>query len=121
MFAIFEDGSHQFRVSTGDRLEIDFRADSQSGDKIIFERVLMANGGGSSAIGQPVIEGAKIEAEVVVPEVKGVKLEIQKIRRRKNSRRHTGHRQKYTSVKITAIDVPGLDIVETKEVAESDA
>lgn len=118
MFAIFEDGSHQFQVSTGDRLEIDYRADSQSGDKIAFERVLLANGGGASTIGQPMIEGAKIEAEVVVAEVKGIKLEIQKIRRRKNSRRHTGHRQKYTSVKITAIDVPGLEIVEQKEETE---
>jgi len=115
MFAIFEDGNRQFQVSTGDQLDIDYRADSQSGDKIAFERVLMANGGGTSAIGQPVIEGAKVEAEVVTPQVKGVKLEIQKIRRRKNSRRHTGHRQKYTSVKITAIDIPGLEMLDQKE------
>ena len=64
-----------------------------------FEQVLLANAGGSSAIGTPAISGALVEATVVHPEVKGTKLEIGKFRRRKNSRRHTGHRQKYTPFK----------------------
>jgi large subunit ribosomal protein L21 len=49
----------------------------------------------------------------VTPEVKGPKLEIGKLRRRKNFRRHTGHRQRYTAVKITGITVPGLEVVKT--------
>ncbi len=124
MFAIVEDGSRQFRVETGQTLTIDYRAGSQPGDAVSFDRVLLANGGGESVIGQPVIDGATVAGEIVEPEHKGPKLEIQKLRRRKNSRRHTGHRQKHTIVKVTSIDVPGLQIVETKPeeaVAESPA
>lgn len=112
MFAVIESGSHQLRVETGQVLSIDFRAGSEPGENIAFDRVLLANAGGASAIGRPLIDGAVVEAQIVDPEVKGEKLEIQKLRRRKNSKRHTGHRQKYTRVKITAINVPGLDIVD---------
>lgn len=120
MFAIIEDGSRQHRVSEGDLLSVDFRSEAEDGTTLTFDRVLLANGGGASAIGTPVIDGASVEAEVVMEEEKGPKLEIQKFRRRKNSRRHTGHRQKYTRVRITGITVPGLEIVE-KKVEESEA
>ncbi|MFG0336065.1 MAG: 50S ribosomal protein L21, partial [Maioricimonas sp. JB049] len=100
MFAIIEDGSRQLRVAQGQELTVDFRADAEPGAAIRFERVLLANGGGASVIGRPVIDGAAVEVEVVDPLVKGEKLEIQKIRRRKNTRTHTGHRQKYTTVKV---------------------
>ena len=112
MFAVIVDGSRQYRVSPGEQLTIDYRSGSEAGETIAFDRVLLANGGGASSIGTPVIEGARVEAEVLEVEVKGPKLEIQKIRRRKNSRRHTGHRQKYTAIQITGIDVPGLEVVE---------
>ena len=115
MFVVIEDGSHQYTIQEGDTLTIDYRATATEGDSITFESVLLANGGGASSIGTPVIEGASVEAEVVIPEVKGEKLEIQKFRRRKNSRRHTGHRQKFTTVRIKSITVPGLEIVEAQE------
>jgi large subunit ribosomal protein L21 len=108
MFAIIEDGSRQYRIGNGDLLTVDYRAASNEGDSLTFDRVLLANAGGSSVIGQPVIDGASVTAEVVTGEFKGPKLEIQKFRRRKNSRRHTGHRQKHTVVRITGINVPGL-------------
>lgn len=118
MFAVIENGNRQHRVSEGDVLSIDYRADLNDGDSVTFDRVLLANGGGASAIGRPVIEGASVSAEVVIATEKGPKLEIQKLRRRKNSRRHTGHRQKYTRVRISSISVPGL---ETTTSAASDA
>ena len=120
MFAVIEDGSRQYRVAQGDTLTVDYRADVENGDSITFDRVLLANGGGPTAIGRPTIDGAVVEAEVIVSEAKGPKLEVQKIRRRKNSRRHTGHRQKHTSVRIKAITVPGLEIVETPDEPAAD-
>ncbi len=117
MFAIIEDGSHQYRVEPGQSLTVDYRKEASAGDTIEFDRVLLANGGGSSTVGRPTIEGATVTTEVVTPELKGKKLEIQKFRRRKNSRKHTGHRQKYTEVRITAINVPGLEEVETAAAA----
>lgn len=112
MFAIIEDGSHQYRVAAGETLVVDYRDGLSQGDAVEFDRVLLANGGGASAIGKPLLDGAKVSAEVVDAEFKGEKLEIQKFRRRKNSRKHTGHRQKYTAVKINEINVPGLEVVE---------
>lgn len=119
MFAYFENGSHQYRVSNGDTLLIDFRDTAKAGDSITFDKVLLANGGGSSVIGAPSIAGASVTAEIVEPLVKGPKLEIQKMRRRKNYRKHTGHRQGYTQVKITGIIVPGLQIVESAPAASA--
>ena len=117
MFAVIEDGSRQHRVQEGDLLSVDFRDDAEVGATLNFERVLLANGGGASVIGTPVIDGASVAAEVVADEEKGPKLEVQKIRRRKNSRRHTGHRQKYTRVKITSISVPNLEVVAGNDTA----
>lgn len=119
MFAIIEDGSRQYRVSPGDTLTVDYRDSVSDGDALSFERVLLANGGGASVLGKPTIDGAQVAAEVVTAEYKGPKLEIQKVRRRKNSRRHTGHRQKHTVVKITDVTVPGLDVSEAAPAEEA--
>ena len=105
MFAYIESGSHQYRVSNGDTLMIDFIDEAKVGDPVTFDRVLLANGGGASLLGQPTIAGASVAAEVVDPIVKGPKLEIQKMRRRKNYRRHTGHRQGYTALRIDSISL----------------
>ena len=115
MFAIIEDGGRQYYVKPGDRLQIDLRDGVEDGGEITFDRVLLANGGGKSNVAVGVIDGASVTATVLDPVKKGQKLEIQKIRRRKNSRRHTGHRQRYTVVQIADINVPGLEIVETVE------
>ena len=109
MFAVIVDGNRQHRVQEGSFLSVDYRGEEiQAGSSITFDRVLLANGGGASLVGAPTIAGASVVAEVVIATEKGPKLEIQKLRRRKNLRRHTGHRQKYTRVKITSISVPGL-------------
>ena len=72
MFAIIEDGSHQYRVEPGQSLTVDYRKEASEGDTIEFDRVLLANGGGASAVGRPTIEGATVTTEVVTPELKGI-------------------------------------------------
>lgn len=115
MFAIIEDGGRQYYVKPGDRLQIDLRDGVEKGSSITFEKVLLGNGGGSSVVGAPLIDGASVAASILDPLLKGKKLEIQKIRRRKNSKVHTGHRQKYTVVQIDEITVPGLEVVAPNE------
>lgn len=117
MFAVFEDGSRQYKVRQGDVLAVDFRSDAKDGDLLTFDKILLANGGGASVIGRPTIEGASVTAEVVVAEYKGIKLEIQTFHRRNASKRHTGHRQKYTRVRITGVSVPGLVVTEAPPAA----
>jgi large subunit ribosomal protein L21 len=101
MYAIFEDGSHQFRVREGDRIVVD-RRQGEPGDELVFPKVLLITGDGEPTIGTPVVEGARVTAKVV-NQFRDKKIIIQKFRRRKNMRRRNGHRQPYTTVLITGI------------------
>ena len=103
-YAIFEDGSHQFRVREGEVITVD-RRDGAIGAEVVFNKVLLIAGEGEPTIGAPLIEGAKVLAKYV-REFRDKKVIIQKFRRRKNMRRRNGHRQYYTSVEITSIVAP---------------
>ncbi len=106
MYAIFEDGSRQYRVSEGDMVRLDFR-EAEVGSRLEFNRVLLYQGGDDVRIGRPVVEGARIIGEVA--DHPSTKLYIQHFRRRKNYRRLRGHRQPYTSVLIRHILLPGME------------
>jgi large subunit ribosomal protein L21 len=102
MYAIFEDGSHQFRASEGDVVTVD-RRDGNDGDEVIFDKVLLIAGtDGEPTIGTPTVAGAKVVAKVV-RQFRAKKIVIRKFRRRKGYRRKRGHRQYYTTVQITSI------------------
>jgi large subunit ribosomal protein L21 len=102
MYAIISDGGRQVKVEEGQQLDIDYR-DLAAGDQIKFDRVLAYQDDTSLRVGQPVIEGASVTAEVVSV-TQGPKLVVQKKTRRKNYRRKTGHRQLFTRVKINKIE-----------------
>ena len=87
MFAVFEDGSHQYRVQEGDVVEVDFRT-ADPGARLEFGRVLLYQNADDLRIGQPTVDGARVLGEVV--EQTSVKLYIQHFRRRKNYRRLAG-------------------------------
>lgn len=101
MYAIFEDGSHQYRVAVGDQIVVDFRA-GEPESALSFEKVLLVAGEGAATIGKPTVAGAKVEAKIV-RQFKDKKIVIQKFRRRKNHRKATGHRQPLTAIQITGI------------------
>ena len=103
MYAVIEDSGSQFRVSEGDVLNVDLRDLAADAKEIEFPRVLFVSGEGSLKIGTPLVEGAKVVAEVLDPEVKGEKVFHFYFRRRKHSKRRIGHRQRYVSVKISKI------------------
>jgi large subunit ribosomal protein L21 len=106
MYAVFEDGSRQFRVSEGELVRLDKR-DAEPGSRLEFDRVLVLQSNEGTQIGRPYIGGARVVAEVI--EHPSIKLYIQHFRRRKNYRRRTGHRQHYTTVKISHILMPGQE------------
>ena len=101
MYAIFEDGSHQFRVHEGETIIVD-RRDGERGDEVVFSKVLLIAGDGAPIIGIPVVEGAKVIAKIL-EQFKAKKIVIQKFRRRKGLRRRNGHRQQHTRVQITSV------------------
>ena len=51
-YAIFEDGSHQFRVREGDTITVD-RRDGEPGSELVFDKVLLIAGDGAPTIGDP--------------------------------------------------------------------
>jgi len=106
MYAIFEDGSHQYRVSPGDLVQVDHR-EADKGSRLEFNRVLLYADGTDVRIGQPVVEGARVLGEVV--NHLSEKYVIQKYRRRKNYKRLKGHRQHYVLVKVQHVLLPGQE------------
>ncbi|HWG42554.1 MAG TPA: 50S ribosomal protein L21 [Gemmataceae bacterium] len=106
MYAVFEDGSRQYKVSEGDVVKVDYR-DGETGSRVEFPRVLLFQNGDDTRLGQPVVDGMRILGEVV--EHPSTKLYIQHFRRRKNYRRLRGHRQPYTNVRIRHILLPGQE------------
>ncbi len=102
VYAIFEDGGRQYKVSTGDRVYVDLRDLPEGQETIEFDHVLALGSGADARIGQPFVEGAKVVA-TLRSEVKGPKIDVIKFRRRKNYRRKTGHRQRHLEVTISDI------------------
>jgi large subunit ribosomal protein L21 len=102
MYAIIATDGRQYRVHTGDEIQIDLREGTNPGDAVTFDNVLLVSGTAGVKVGKPSVAGAKVAAEVLAQE-QGDKIYIQKMRRRKNFRRRTGHRQKYTRVRIGEI------------------
>ena len=100
MYAIIEDGSRQYRVEPNGSVVIDYR-EVQPGQQLELSRVLLLQSGDETLIGQPLIAGARVIAEVTgLPTTKTM---IQRFRRRKNYRRLKGHTQPFVRVTIKHI------------------
>ncbi len=102
MYAVFQSGGKQHRVSEGQTLRLE-KLDVETGATVEFDKVLLVANGEEIAVGAPLVEGGKITAEVV-KHGRGDKIKIVKFRRRKHSRKQQGHRQWFTEVKITGIN-----------------
>ena len=98
MKAILETGGKQYNVSVGDVIYVE-KLDAQEGEKVVFDKVLMANG----VVGNPLVKGASVEGKVV-KNGKGKKINIFTYKPNKTStRKRQGHHQPYTKVEITKI------------------
>jgi large subunit ribosomal protein L21 len=100
-YSIIETGSKQYRVSAGDRLEIE-RLAVEAGQAVTFDRVLLVNNEGKLAVGSPTVANASVVADVV-EHIRGEKKIAFKMKRRKGYRKTIGHRQELTVVKIKEI------------------
>ena len=98
MKAIIETGGKQYNVQVGDVIYVE-KLDVEEGKKVVFDKVLMANG----VVGNPLVKGASVEGKVV-KNGKGKKIRIFTYKPNKTStRKRQGHRQPYTKVEITKI------------------
>lgn len=103
MYAVVDDRNQQYRVQAGDRIQIHLHDGVQEGSTLTFDKVCLVGGDGKGRIGSPYVQGARVTAKVIQPDVQADKVIIGKFRRRKNSRRRTGFRARYTEIQIEAI------------------
>ena len=101
MHAIFKTGGKQYKVSAGDKLNVE-KLCSDIGTSVNFEEVLMVMDDGNVSIGRPYVEGVVVEAKII-DQYRGEKVEIVKFKRRKHYRRRQGHRQNYTRIEIMEV------------------
>lgn len=101
MYAVVVTGGKQYRVEEGQTLKVE-KLEVATGDAVELEKVLLIGNGDDVKIGAPVVEGAKVTAEVV-GHGRHKKVKIMKFKRRKHHMKQMGHRQWFTELKITSI------------------
>ncbi|MGL9769372.1 MAG: 50S ribosomal protein L21 [Sodalis sp. (in: enterobacteria)] len=101
MYAIFQSGGKQHRVSEGKIVRLE-KLDIATGETVEFNQVLMIANSDNIQIGRPFLDSGKVTARVVF-QGRGDKVIIIKLHRRKHFRKHQGHRQWFTDIKIIDI------------------
>lgn len=101
MFAIFEQGGKQYKVSQGDVVRLE-KFDVKEGDKVSFKQVLLVSDGSKDIqVGQPFVSVA-VEAKVLT-HGRGEKIRVVRYKSKKRYHKVQGHRQSFTEVEILSI------------------
>ena len=108
MYAILRQGSHQYRVSPGDVIQVE-KLDVESGTQLDLDNVLLIGRGEDLEFGQPVVANAAVRAQVV-RNGKSRKVLVFKYKRRKGYKKTYGHRQPFTELRITGILKDGQEL-----------
>ena len=103
MYAIVEINGQQYKAEQGKKLFVNHIRESEEGQTVEYDKVLLVDNDGAVTVGTPTVEGAKVVCEVIKPLVKGDKVIVFKMKRRKDSRKKRGHRQQYTQVEIKSV------------------
>jgi large subunit ribosomal protein L21 len=102
MHAVIKTGGKQYRIETGDTIDVEKLSDVEAGDTVEFD-VLSVGDGEDISVGHPLLEDATVSGEVV-EHGRGDKKIVFKKKRRKKYRRKHGHRQPYTRVRIEEVE-----------------
>ncbi|NQY41773.1 MAG: 50S ribosomal protein L21 [Legionellales bacterium] len=101
-YAIINNGGKQYRVVIGQKVKLELM-DADVGETIKFDSVLAIGSGSTITLGEPTIDSAVVEAEVI-GHGRHDKINIIKFKRRKHYMKRAGHRQNFTEVKVTNIN-----------------
>ncbi|MCL6433758.1 MAG: 50S ribosomal protein L21 [Leptolyngbyaceae cyanobacterium HOT.MB2.61] len=112
-YAIIEAGGKQLRVEPGRFYDIN-RIEAEPDSQITIDRVLFVQDDGTISIGQPLVEGATVEA-TVMRHLRGNKIIVYKMRPKKKTRKKQGHRQELTRLMINSINLGGAGSQNTAE------
>ena len=117
-FAVIQTGGKQYKVSASEILKIE-RLNDQKGKTVEFKNVLFLNDDKTTEIGNPNIQGAKVEA-TILKNTKNKTILVFKKRRRKNSRKKYGHRQLISLIQITKIFSKNGKLIDQSETKKRD-
>ena len=102
MYAVIKTGGKQYKVSKDDVISVEKLSDD-AGKKIKLNEVLIISDKGKPIVGDPLIKGASVEAEIM-DHSRAAKITVFKKKRRHNYRRKQGHKQNITNLKILSIN-----------------
>ena len=98
MKAIFVTGGKQYIVEEGQEIYVE-KLNNEVDSEVVFDEVLYVDG----KTGNPFVEGASVEAEVV-KNGRAKKIRVFHFRNKTKFRKTQGHRQPYTLVEIKKIN-----------------
>ncbi len=101
MYAIFQSGGRQYEARPGHIVRVE-KLPGEVGDRVVLDQVLLVSDGDQVRVGQPLVEGVAVNAQIV-EQGRLPKIVIFKHKRRKDYRKKQGHRQPYTSVRVENI------------------
>jgi large subunit ribosomal protein L21 len=112
-YAIIETGGKQMRVEPGRFYDIEL-LHVDEGEAVSIDKVLLINDGEDIHVGQPHVEGATVEGEVM-RHFRGKKVIVYKMQPKKKTRKKRGHRQEQTRLMINSINLNGSAIAQAEE------
>ena len=118
-YAVIKTGGKQYKVKSGEILKIEKLPKIKENTKIEFNEILAYGDSKLIELGDPIVKGAKVEANLI-KNTKNRTILIFKKRRRQNSRRKNGHRQQYSMIRVEKIySKDGKVLSEAEKVSKS--
>ena len=102
MLAVFKTGGKQYSVKAGQILKVE-KLQGNQGDSISFNDVLAISDSSNHTIGDPLVNGATVQAKIL-EQIRDKKIIVFKKRQRQNYRSTQGHRQYLTVLQIEFIE-----------------
>ena len=100
MYAVIKAGGRQFKVASGDVIEVD-RLGASEGEEVVFPAVLLVDDGKVKS--RPAeLDGVKVTGKVIGHK-RGEKIRVFNYHRKTGWKKTKGHRQELTAVEITGI------------------
>ena len=109
MFAVIKSGGRQYKVSVGQKLEVN-RLAVEVGKQVQFDEVLLISDAGNTMVGSPIVADAMVLA-TAIEHARGEKLIVFKYKSKKRYRHRRGHRQELTVFTIDDIVSAGKSLI----------
>ena len=98
MYALIEFAGKQFKVEEGLSIKVPY-IEGEVGSKVTFDKILYMDDGKSKTVGTPILDGIKIDGEII-SHGKERKVVVFKFKRRKGYQKKNTHRQEYSILKV---------------------